>query len=797
MDPHRGTPLLTPKTILQLPIQGMTCATCAGRIERVVGRLPGVRSVSVNLAMERAHVELDDASGDAVVEAVELAGFTVPPITTRLHIEGMTCATCSQRLERVLRRVPGVVTAQVNLATEVATVAHVPGRAGLDHLVEATQLAGFGAHAASSAAEDREAQRARDRAGDRRELAMLLGAGLLTAPLVLPMLLAPFGLMWMPPGPVQLALALPVQIIVGSRFYRAAFLALRGGSANMDVLVSLGTSAAFLLSLWHLATGGPLYFESAAVILTLVLFGKHLERRAKRSTTAAIESLLALQPDLATVERDGREIEVDPSAVGVDEIVVVRPGERIPVDGHVLEGVSTADESLLTGESLPVDKAPGDPVTGGSINGTGRLRIEVTAAGEHSALARIIQLVEGAQAGKAPIQRSVDRVAAVFVPAVLVIAAGTLGGWLALGHPVADALIASVSVLVIACPCALGLATPTAMMVGTGAAAGAGILIRDATALERAHAVDVVVLDKTGTLTEGRPAVRRVVPLGASERDVLTRAAAVQVGSEHPLARAVLDAVPEGERPPAEDFAAHPGRGVSASVGGRPTFVGSPAWARERGLDTGPIAPTIEAEQVLGTVMVVDDGAQLLGIVAVADPPRATAAASIAALRDEGVAAIMLTGDNTRTAEAVAGALGITRVFSEVLPADKAAHVQRLQAEGHVVAMVGDGINDAPALAAADVGVAMSTGTDVAMHTAGITLMRPDPLLVADAIRVSRATHRKIRQNLFWAFAYNLVGLPLAALGLLSPMLAGAAMAASSVSVVSNALLLRRWRPRA
>jgi P-type Cu+ transporter len=787
----------TAQTTLELPIHGMSCATCAGRIERVVAQLPAVQSVSVNLALERAHVEMRPGAGPAVVASIELAGFQVPPQTTRLTIGGMTCATCSQRLERVLRGVEGVVTAQVNLATEVATVAHVPGRSDAQALVEAAERAGFTAHPRRPAAEERAAQQARERAGDRRELAMLFGASLLTAPLLLPMLLAPLGVSWMPPGPVQLALALPVQLVVGARFYRGAIRALRGRTANMDVLVSLGTSAAFLLSVWHLATGGPLYFESAAVILTLVLFGKHLERRAKRSTTTAIQALLALQPDTATVVRDGEEVEVDAASVGLGDIVIVRPGGRIPVDGTVQEGTSVADESLLTGESLPVPKGPGDPVTGGSINGTGRLRLAVTAAGENSALARIIQLVEGAQAGKAPIQHAVDRVAAVFVPVVLLIAATTLAGWLAMGHPPEDALIAAVSVLVIACPCALGLATPTAMMVGTGAAARAGILIRDAAALVAAHAVDIVVFDKTGTLTEGRPVVRRVIPHAAPSEAVLARAAAVQAGSEHPLAHALLDAVPPERRPPAEDVRAHPGRGVQAIVQGQLVCVGSPAWAQERGLSMASLAASIEEEQTSGTVMVVDDGAEVLGLVAVSDPPRETAAAAIRALRDAGVGAVMLTGDNPRTAATVADALGITQVFAEVLPADKAAHIRRLQADGHRVAMVGDGVNDAPALAAADVGVAMATGTDVAMHAAGVTLMRPDPLLVADAIRVSRATHRKIRQNLFWAFAYNLVGLPLAALGLLSPMLAGAAMAASSVSVVSNALLLRRWRPDA
>jgi len=784
-------------TQLQLPVQGMTCATCAGRIEKVVGRVPGVQSVAVNLALERAQITLDADVGADVVEAIELAGFTVPPTTTRLRVEGMTCATCSGRVEKVLRALDGVASAQVNLATEVATVAHTPGIASVSDLVEAIEGAGYGAHPAASASEDRAAVEAREAAVDRRELLLLAGSALFSAPLVLPMLLAPIGVHWMPPGWAQLALALPVQVVVGSRFYRAAFAALRGGSANMDVLVSLGTTAAFALSLWHLAIGGPLYFESAAVILTLVLLGKHLERRAKRSTTAAITALLALRPETAVVERDGREVEIDAAAVGAGEVVVVRPGGRVPVDGEVVEGRSTADESLLTGESLPVDKEVGDPVTGGSINGSGRLRIRATAVGDDSALARIIALVEGAQAGKAPIQRTVDQVAAVFVPTVLVLALLTLGAWLALGFPMADALIAAVSVLVIACPCALGLATPTAMMVGTGAAARAGILIKDAEALELAHGVDVVVFDKTGTLTAGRPAVRRVVPVADTEDQVLAKAAAVQSGSEHPLARALLEAVPEEERPAAVGFENHPGHGVSATVDGASIHVGSPSWAASRGLDLSALADTIAEEQAHGTVMVVDDGEQVLGLVAVADPPRAGAAEAVAALKKAGVLPVMLTGDNAHTAATVAAALGIDRVFAEVLPADKAVHVQALRDEGHTVAMVGDGVNDAPALAAADVGFAMSTGTDVAMHTAGVTLMRPEPRLVADAISVSRATHRKIRQNLFWAFAYNMVGLPLAAAGFLSPMLAGGAMALSSVSVVTNALLLRRWRAHA
>lgn len=717
--------------------------------------------------------------------------------TVRLDIGGMTCATCAGRVEKVLRRRDGVLTAQVNLASEVATVAVAPGVLELEELVGVVERAGFTATPAASDAEARAARAARDRARDQRELALLGVAAALTVPLVAPMLLMPFGVEWMLPGPVQLALALPVQVVVGARFYRGAAGALRGGSANMDVLVALGTTAAFALSVYGLAVGGPLYFESAAAILTLVLLGKGLERRAKRSTTRAIEALVALQPEVARVEQPGGVVEVPAEAVGRGEVVVVRPGERVPVDGDVLSGQSSLDESLLTGESLPVPKAAGDPVTGGSINGEGLLRITATRVGEDSALARIIALVEGAQAGKAPIQRTVDRVAAVFVPVVVGIAVVTLLAWLLLGFPAEQAVLAAVAVLVIACPCALGLATPTALMVGTGAAAGAGILIKDAEALERAHAVDVVVFDKTGTLTEGQPKVRTLHALDGDDERMLTLAAAAQQGSEHPLARAVLEAAAGLELPRVEALTAVAGRGIRGRVAGVEVVVGSPTWLAELGHELATHRGAIEEQEQTGTVVLVAADGALLGWLGVADAPRPSARAAVQALKARGIASVMLTGDNRRTAAVVATALGIEEVRAEVLPGDKATEVERLRALGHTVAMVGDGVNDAPALAAADIGFAMSSGTDVAMHTAGITLMRPEPLLVADAIAVSRATTHKIRQNLFWAFVYNTLGLPLAALGLLTPVFAGGAMALSSVSVVGNALLLKRWRASA
>jgi Cu+-exporting ATPase len=791
----------TTHTQTTLPVEGMTCASCATRIEKVVGRIEGVDEASVNLASEKATVRFDPGRTDtaAIAEAISKAGFSVPPTSVRLDIGGMTCATCSTRVEKVLRKQPGVASAQVNLASEVANIAFVPGVIDVPALVDAVERAGYEATLAPTDEAQREEQARKEAAHARRELALLLGSAALTAPLVAPMLTMPFGVEWMIPGWLQLLLATPVQLVAGARFYRGAYGALRGGSANMDVLVALGTSAAFALSLYLWLDGVPhLYFEGAAAIITLVMFGKWLEGRAKRSTTAAIRALMALRPETASVLRDGREVEVPADTVGRGEIVVVRPGERLPVDGRVVKGASQLDESLITGESLPVSRAVGDDVPGGAINGEGLLHIEATNVGEESVIARIIRLVEDAQATKPPIQRTVDRVAAVFVPAVIAIALVTLAGWAFAGVGWTEAIINAVSVLVIACPCALGLATPTAIMVGTGAAAKAGILIRDAEALELAHKTSVVVFDKTGTLTEGRPVVEAVVPVAGDEEALLGLVASAQQGSEHPLGKAVLDAARGGELglQAVEHFTSLTGRGLEATIGGRALVVGSPRLMEERGVDTSPLRERAGAFEAQGkTVMWAADGEELLGFIAVGDRPREDSKAAVSRLRRAGVESVMLTGDNAAAAEHIGAELGITRVVAEVLPEDKAAEVQRLRSDDETVAMVGDGVNDAPALAAADVGFAMASGTDVAMHTAGVTLMRADPGLVADAVDVSRATTRKIWQNLFWAFIYNVIGIPLAALGFLTPMVAGAAMAMSSVSVVSNALLLRRWRP--
>ena len=577
----------------------------------------------------------------------------------------------------------------------------------------------------------------------------------------------------------------------------------------MDQLVALGTSAAYFFSLYELVRQGDqavLYFEASAVLITLVLLGKFLEARAKRGTGQALRALMDLRPETATLlGEDGAESTVPLIAVAVGDRVLVRPGERIPVDGEIRSGSSEVDEALITGESAPIPRFPGDSVTGGAINGAGLLTVEVSRTGAETTLSRIIQMVQGAQASKAPVQRLADRISAVFVPAVLALAALTFLAWWGGGADFERALMIGVSVLVIACPCALGLATPTAIMAGTGVAARAGILIKDAVALEQAHNVDAVIFDKTGTMTEGRPVVTDVVALDMEEAELVRLAAAAQKGSEHPLARAIIAEAADATLDPLSDFQSITGQGITAVVAGRRLAMGNDKLMKASDIDTAPYRLAARDLETQGkTVMWLaetsHDGvphSALLGYVAVADPLRGTAGEAVAALKSLGLATIMMTGDNPRVGEAVGRALGIGRVLAGVAPEDKAAEVKRLQESGQTVAMIGDGINDAPALAAADVGIAVGGGTDIAMETAGVTLMRGDPLLLVDAIEVSRATYNKIRQNLFWAFIYNLVGLPVAAAGLLNPVFAGAAMALSSVSVVSNALLLTRWRPRA
>ena len=788
---------------VKLQIAGMTCASCVLRVEKSLKSVPGVLEVSVNLATEQAFVDAaPSVSAEALAAAVRKAGYDVSVGEVVLQIEGITCASCVARVEKALLKVRGVLSASVNLATERATVralSTVPAVV----LKAAVEKAGYGATDVQTA-RPQEATHIPD------WWPVVLGA-VLTLPLLAPMLLRLIGVDWILAPWAQLALATPVQFGLGWRFYRAGWKAVRAGAGNMDLLVAIGTSAAYGLSVYllfrHLGHDTPhLYFEASAAVITLVRLGKWLEGRAKRQTTDAIRTLNALRPATARVRRDGAEIEVAIDKVVLGDQVLVRPGERIAVDGEVTEGRSHVDESLITGESLPVAKSVGDKVTGGAINAEGALTVKTLAVGAETTLARIIRLVESVQAAKAPIQRLVDRVSAVFVPVVLVIALVTLVGWVIATGDWEQAVINAVAVLVIACPCALGLATPTAVMAGTGIAAQHGILIKDAEALEVAHSVTTVAFDKTGTLTEGRPSLVAVLPAAGQTRDdVLLLSAALQQTSEHPLARAVMDRVGAEHLivPQAHESQALPGRGLQASVRGQTLVIGSSRLLRELGIDRGELAGDAERLEAAGRTVswlvrrgVRKDGerTELLGLLAFGDAVKASARDAVSRLHELGIATVMLTGDNQGSADAVARELGITEVRAEALPGDKAAVVQALRAAGQVVAMVGDGINDAPALAAADVGIAMSTGTDVAMAAAGITLMRGDPRLVADSLDVSRRTYATIKRGLFWAFAYNVVGINLAAFGMLNPVIAGAAMAFSSVSVVVNALWLRRWR---
>lgn len=797
--PHTTTATFSPVQQWTLGVAGMTCASCVARVEKALARIPGVSSASVNLVSETATVEVDaNTALTPLLQAIADAGYRVKEDELVLAIDGMTCASCVGRVEKALLKVPGLQSATVNLASEVARVRAVSGVVSLSVLMQAVATAGYEASIPAA-----EVSTGTPR---RRDGWPVVVAAVLSLPLMIQMLAALLGARWSLPGWVQLLLATPVQFWLGARFYRAGWRALRVGSGNMDLLVALGTSASYGLSVYLLAAySGPgvphLYFEASAVVITLVLLGKWLEARAKHHTADAIRALQALRPDIARVQRDGMEYEVPASSLIVGDLVVVRPGERVPADGVVHEGRSHLDESLLTGESLPVEKGEGDLVTGGAINGEGLLLIMTSAVGAESTLSRIIRLVENAQATKAPIQRLVDRISAVFVPVVLVVAAlSLLIGWWLTGE-VAGPLINAVAVLVIACPCALGLATPTVIMAGTGVGARHGILIKDAQALEIAHRVSVVVFDKTGTLTLGKPQVTALEAKDGNSVYLLQLAASAQTGSEHLLAQALLDrAQQEGMTLlPASRVTALPGRGLAASVAGHDLRLGSSQLMREIGVDLSPLAvraaALAEAGNTVSWLADLSKRPQLLGLIAFGDELKPSARLAVARLKALGIRTVMITGDNLGAASSVARLLGLDEVRAEVLPGDKAAAVRALKVNSVVVAMVGDGINDAPALAAADVGIAMSTGTDVAMHTAGITLMRGDPALVADALMLSRHTYGRILKSLFWAFIYNLIGIPLAAIGLLSPVVAGAAMALSSVSVVTYALLLKRWQP--
>ncbi|MEF8724649.1 MAG: heavy metal translocating P-type ATPase [Candidatus Accumulibacter delftensis] len=797
---------------LDLPIAGMTCAACATRIEKVLNRLPGVMA-SVNLASERAQVALSPgtSSPQEVVAAIAKAGFSVPQQTTELAIEGMTCAACSTRLEKLLNRLPGVE-AVVNLATERATLRHTPGMVDPALLLATVERAGFVGRLADNRCRNEE--KAKKIAAEQAELRRFWMAAALTLPLAAQMLTmfdvgggqAHPDLL---PRWLQLALATPVQFWLGWRFYAGAWKALRGGGANMDLLVALGTSMAYGFSLFVTVSGAAhlhVYFEASAAVITLVLLGKLLEARAKARTTDAIEALVRLQPKTARVERDGRLIELDAALLIPGDIFVVRPGENLPVDGEVIDGASTVNEAMLTGESMPVAKEPGARVFAATANGEGMLRCRASGVGEHTLLAGIIRMVAEAQGSKAPVQRLADRISAIFVPIVCAIALCTLLGWWAFGGDFSVALINAVAVLVIACPCALGLATPTAIMVATGQGATAGILIKNAEALERAEKISVLAVDKTGTLTRGEPVLTDLLPLAVSADEALTLAAALEQGSEHPLAKAILQHAQASQLtlPALTQFRALPGRGVEGRVGERLLRLAAPSEFVAMSLPRDQIA---KLQRTGKTVVILAergpggsnaesnqaDSERALALLAIADPLRSTSRAAVTRLKGMGIRVVMLTGDHAATAAAIANEAGIEEFRAGILPGDKAAAVNTLKSGGTVVAMVGDGINDAPALAAADVSFAIGAGSDAAIEAADVTLVRGDLNGIADAILLSRATLRKIRQNLFSAFIYNVLGIPLAALGMLNPVIAGAAMAMSSVSVVTNSLLLKRW----
>ena len=786
---------------IELPIEGMTCAACAARIEKNLNKLAGVQAV-VNFANEKAHVNYDESQiqTDALISAIEKSGFHIAPQSVQLQLHKMTCAGCAGHIEKALNKLPSV-TATVNVATETAKVNFIPGLVTIGNLIDAVIDAGYGASEISESSHTEE--KARRLAAYQAELRLFWISSALTLPLVLQM-----GAMFsghdmdMLPRWLQWLLATPVQFWIGRRFYIGGWHSLRGGGANMDVLVALGTSMAYFFSavVTALTLDQHVYFEASAAIITLVLLGKLMEARAKGKTSEAIEALIRLQPKTARIERNGEILEVPASSLQVNDIFIVRPGENLPVDGVVMEGISSINESMLTGESLPVSKQVNAKVFAATLNQQGLLKCRATSVGAHTQLAAIIHLVEEAQGSKAPIQRLADTISGIFVPIVVAISILTLGINWWLTSDFVSALINAVAVLVIACPCALGLATPTAIMVGTGRGAQVGVLVKNAAALENAEKIQTIIVDKTGTLTEGRPEVTDIVPIASlNTRDFLQIAASLEQGSEHPLARAVLDSAQKMQLPlhAIDDFSAITGSGITARMNGTQYLLGSPKFLAQQGVavDEKQIT-TLQAEgkTVIGIASTADNDSRILGYLAIADRLRDTSLRAIERLQSMGIEVVMLTGDNAVTAAAIAKRTGITQYRAEVLPQDKAAEVMKLKTGGKFTAMVGDGINDAPALAAADVSFAIGAGSDVAIEAADITLIRNDLMSVADAISLSRATLRKIRQNLFFAFVYNTFGIPLAAIGMLNPVIAGAAMAMSSVSVVSNSLLLKRWK---
>ncbi len=789
-------------------IGGMSCAACSSRVERVLSKLPGIEKAAVNLAVEKATVTFDSTqiTFNEITKKVQDLGYRVITDKVELKITGMSCAACSGRVERALDKLPGIATAVVNLALERATVEYYPGVITITEIKSRIEKLGFGAHDLSDNAEIDKEKQARE-AEVKKQRFRLLIAAVFSLPLVLAMALHMLGVMGktaellMNPY-LQLVLATPVQFIAGWQFYRGAYMVLRNGSANMDVLVALGTSAAYFYSIANiLRHSHDLYFETSAILITLIILGKLLEATAKGRTSEAIKALMGLQAKTARVLRDNQEIDIPVESVLAGDIVVVRPGEKIPVDGVIVEGISTVDESMLTGESLPVDKKTGDPVVGATINKLGTFKFEATKVGKDTALAQIVRIVEEAQGSKAPIQRFADVVSGYFVPTVVGLSLLTFAAWFFLFDPgnFSRALVNFTAVLVIACPCALGLATPTSIMVGTGKGAENGILIKGAEHLENAHRLTTIVLDKTGTITKGEPEVTDIVSLAElTEAELLQLAVRTEKNSEHPLAQAIVNYGKQQSlslKDP-ETFSAIPGHGVAVTIDGKQILMGTRKLMKIHNIEFESASSQIEALELQGkTVMLFALDNKLCGLFAVADTVKDNSAQAVAALKQMGIEVWMITGDNTRTANAIAQKVGINNVMAEVLPENKAEKVAALKKEGQVVAMVGDGINDAPALATADVGFAIGTGTDVAIEAADITLMRGDLTGIVAAIRLSKATMRNIKQNLFWALIYNSLGIPVAAAGFLSPVLAGTAMAFSSVSVVTNALRLKQFNP--
>jgi len=804
---------------ITLPVTGMTCANCALNIERNVKKLEGVRGVGVNFATEQATVSYDPEYLQIkdLVGKIQAAGYGVAKASVEFPVTGMTCANCAMNIERALKKkVPGVVNASVNFATERAFVEYIPGLTTIDEMISAIEAAGYGVIRPTEEQGEEDAELAARRAEIRDQTRKFMVGIVFAAPLFFLSMGRDFGLLgswshalWV--NWLFLALATPVQFYTGWDYYTGGWKSLRSGGANMDVLVAMGSSVAYFYSLavlLYAPLGNHVYFETSAVIITLIKLGKMLESRTKGRTGGAIRKLMGLRPKTATVLVNGKEQEISLSLVKLGDIVIVRPGESVPVDGLVLEGESSVDESMLTGESIPVDKNPGDSVAAGTINGDGRLKFQATRVGKDTALARIIRMVQEAQGSKAPVQALADRVAAVFVPGVIGIALVTFIIWWILGGEFVPAMIRLVAVLVIACPCALGLATPTAIMAGTGKGAENGVLFKNSEALETATKLDTIVMDKTGTITVGRPAVVDIIPLDPShleEKELLRLAASVERGSEHPLGEAI---VREAETRKMElfepqDFVASRGLGVQGKVSGKEVLVGKPGWFSDERVDFAAAQDRIHELQAEGkTVMAVVVEGKAVGMIAVSDVPKPESAEAVDQLHRQHLKVLMLTGDNKETAKAIASQVHIDEVVAEVRPEEKAARVKVLQEEGNKIGMVGDGINDAPALAQADVGFAIGTGTDVAIESGDVILSSGNLTGISKAIHLSRRTMRTVKQNLFWAFAYNVVLIPVAAgvlypfdalpgfLRHLHPILAALAMAMSSITVVSNSLLL-------